>query len=86
KSAKITVTATGATAELKNKSDADVKLTATSKDVTFKSKGWTEVTYTYNFTDNIWNTNKDDDHAKNSNKPERCMNDVFKGATLKTTP
>ena len=84
-SAKITVTTTGATVELKDKKNADVKLTATSSTVTFKSKGWNEVTYGYNFTDNIWKTNKNDNDAKNTNEPKRCMNDVFKGAELSTT-
>lgn len=82
KSAKITVTAAGATAELKNSSDGDVALTATSSTVTFKSKGWTDVTYEYSSSDNKWTTNKNDDNAKNSKSPQRCMNDVFKGATV----
>lgn len=86
KSAKITVTAAGATAELKNTSNADVELTATSKNVTFKSKGWKEVTYEYSSSDNKWKTNKNDIDATNSKSPQRCMNDVFKGATLPTAP
>ena len=84
-SAKIIVTKTGATAELKDAKNAAVTLTATSSTVTFKSKGWQEVTYEYNFSDNKWITNKNDNDAKNSKKPERCMNDVFKGATVKTS-
>ncbi len=84
-SAKITVTTTGATVELKDTKNAAVTLTATSSTVTFKSKGWQEVTYEYNFSDNKWTTNKNDNDAKNSKKPERCMNDVFKGATVKTS-
>ena len=86
KSAKITVTSTGATAELKNTSNGDVTLTATSGTVTFKSKGWPEVTYEYSSSDNKWTTIKADASAKNSKSPQRCMNDVFKGATVKTTP
>lgn len=82
KSAKIIVTTTGATAELKDSSDGDVTLTATSATVTFKSKGWQAVTYEYNSSDNKWTTNKADDNAKNSKSPQRCMNDVFKGATV----
>ena len=84
-SAKITVTTTGATAELKDSSGGNVTLTATSSTVTFKSKGWKEVTYEYNSSDNKWKTNKNDDNAKNSKSPQRCMNDVFKGATVSTT-
>lgn len=85
-SAKITVTADKATAELTKTGGGNVDLSATSNTVTFKSKGWQPVTYEYSSSDNKWTTNKNDESAKNTKSPNRCMNDVFKGATEKTAP
>ncbi|MEE1216424.1 MAG: prepilin-type N-terminal cleavage/methylation domain-containing protein [Agathobacter sp.] len=46
-------------------------------EVSLKSKGWNNQTYTYNPTDSIWTTDAKADETQNKKDPNRDMADVF---------
>lgn len=75
-SANIVINGTTAVASVKDSAGNAISLESTSGTVNLKSAGWssTSVTYTYSLTTYSWN----DDSYKNSKKPEKDMNVVFK--------